>query len=429
MRGDSAADLLKGFPLLSPTNLAAPTGGPEWLVDLRGRAAVEAASLEAPSATEELWRYSPINDLNLQDFATVGAPSSPTLAQATLERLIGERAATVVLVDGYCTSIAAPGLPDGVTITSDSEIVPSDIPSYRSRLDALHDALTPALITVDVPSGVSVSDPIVILHELVQDQALTAPWLVVRLGAGASARVVEIAVGGGKTLTLSSSQFEVGSGAHLRHVAVQLASPLAWHLARQVATVDRDATFESFSVGLGGAYDRVHTEVTITGSGGSSKLRSLYLGAEHQVHDIRTVQDHAAPHTTSDLLCKGAVAESATSVYTGTIKIRNGAIRSDAVQNNHNLVLGEHAQAESVPNLDIQENDVRCAHGSTVGPVDEEQRYYLESRGIEPEVAERLLVTGFFDDALDQLPIAEVAPLVREVLSARLSSTLGVDHG
>ncbi|MEI6701799.1 MAG: hypothetical protein WCL38_08605, partial [Actinomycetota bacterium] len=87
---------------MSPTNLAAPTEGPKWLVDLRGRAAVEAASIEAPSATEELWRYSPINDLNLQDFETVGAPTSPTLAQETLDRLVGERAATVVLVDGHC---------------------------------------------------------------------------------------------------------------------------------------------------------------------------------------------------------------------------------------------------------------------------------------------------------------------------------------
>jgi Fe-S cluster assembly protein SufD len=170
--------------------------------------------------------------------------------------------------------------------------------------------------------------------------------------------------------------------------------------------------------------------VAVTGRGGSSTLRNLYLGTGDQVHDVRTLQDHVADHTTSDLLCKGAVADSARSIFTGTIRIRNGAVRSDAAQTNHNLVLGEHAQADSVPNLDILENDVRCAHGSTVGPVDEDQRYYLESRGIEPAVAERLLISGFFADAVEQLPVEEVRGLVTEALVRRLATlTEGSDRG
>ena len=197
-----------------------------------------------------------------------------------------------------------------------------------------------------------------------------------------------------------------------------------------MAQVERDGTFESFSVGLGASFDRVRTDVAVVGRGASSRLRSVYLGTEDQLHDVRTIQDHQAGHSTSDLLCKGAVADQARSVYTGTIRIRNGAIRSDAVQNNHNLVLGDGAQAESVPNLDILENDVRCAHGSTVGPVDEDQRYYLESRGIEPEVAERLLVAGFFEDVLDQLPIPGVRALVHAELAQRLATiTIGGVHG
>jgi Fe-S cluster assembly protein SufD len=138
------------------------------------------------------------------------------------------------------------------------------------------------------------------------------------------------------------------------------------------------------------------------------------------VHDIRTLQDHVAPRTNSELLCQGAVAGTSRSVYSGLIRVHRGAVRSDARQTNHNLVLDEGAHADSVPNLDILENDVKCSHASTVGPIDEDQRYYIESRGVTPDVAEGLIVQGFFDDIIDRGPIPSVTPLLkREVHAAR----------
>jgi len=404
--------------------------GPAWLQELRQHAAAEAATLQVPSATEELWRYSPINDLDLGRFHTVQTPTPSLLTDGLLEQLTATPACVISLVDGHVVKVDQANLSSGVTISADVATLPPFTPlssQARSHLDALHDAVAPAPLVIEIAAHANVEGPIVIISELVATSALTAPWVQVRLGVGAQAEVAELVIGGGETLTLSTTELTVADGAHLRHVAVQLAESAAWHLSHQLATVGRDATLESFSVGLGAKYDRVHTEVTLTAPGGTSRIRSLYLGTDHQVHDVRTVQDHAAPHTNSDLLCKGAVADSSTSVFTGTIAVRNGAIRSDAVQNNHNLVLGDHASAESVPNLDIHENDVRCAHGSTVGPVDEEQRYYLESRGIEPQVAERLLVSGFFDDALDTIPVRCVADLVRLTLKAKLSHALQVE--
>ena len=112
------------------------------------------------------------------------------------------------------------------------------------------------------------------------------------------------------------------------------------------------------------------------------------------MHDFRTMQDHAAPRTTSDLLFKGAVGDTANSVYTGLIRVRPGAAGTNAFQTNRNLVLSEGAHADSVPNLEIEENDVKCSHASAVGPVDEDQQYYLESRGVPTDVAERLIVLG-----------------------------------
>ena len=121
---------------------------------------------------------------------------------------------------------------------------------------------------------------------------------------------------------------------------------------------------------------------------------------------MRTFQEHVAPRTRSNLIFKGAVDDDARSVYTGLIRIHKGARKSDAAQTNRNLVLSEGAHADSVPNLDIQENDVRCSHASAVGPVDRELLYYVESRGVPPEAAERLILLGFFDDLLLRAPIS-----------------------
>ena len=156
---------------------------------------------------------------------------------------------------------------------------------------------------------------------------------------------------------------------------------------------------------LGGHYARVRTEARLAGAGGSTRQVALYFAGGDQMHDFRTIQDHDAPHTTSDLLFKGALQDDARSVYTGLIKVRPHAKGTAAFQTNRNLTLGEGAWAESVPNLEIETNDVRCSHASTVGPIDPDQRFYLESRGVPTSIAERLIVLGFFDEVLDQLPV------------------------
>ena len=180
----------------------------------------------------------------------------------------------------------------------------------------------------------------------------------------------------------------------------------------------------TFTIGLGAAYDRVRADVSVDGRDARSEILSAYLGDGTQVHDIRTLQDHAAPRTTSELLCQGAVADQSRSVYSGLIRVHRGAVRSDARQTNHNLVLDEGAHADSVPNLDILENDVKCSHASTVGPIDEDQRYYIESRGVAPEVAEGLIVRGFFDAIIDRGPVPEVTPLLQREVHQRLDAAL-----
>jgi len=147
--------------------------------------------------------------------------------------------------------------------------------------------------------------------------------------------------------------------------------------------------------------------------------------------DFRTLQDHVAPRTNSDLLFRGAVEDQARSVYSGLVRIRPTAQRTNASQTNRNLVLSEGASAESIPNLEIEANDVRCSHASAVGPIDDDQLYYLQSRGLPPDVAERLIVFGFFEDVIDRLPLRGQEDALRAAVARKFDArgAGGASHG
>jgi Fe-S cluster assembly protein SufD len=243
------------------------------------------------------------------------------------------------------------------------------------------------------------------------------------LGENAQASVVEIyagPAGAARSLVVPVTELAAGDEASLSYVSLQILNDAAWSIARLVGRGSKDSVLRTFTVGLGGDYDRVRADVSVDGRGARSEILSAYLGRGTQVHDIRTLQDHVAPRTNSELLCQGAVAGTSRSVYSGLIRVHRGAVRSDARQTNHNLVLDEGAHADSVPNLDILENDVKCSHASTVGPIDEDQRYYIESRGVSPDVAEGLIVQGFFDAIIDRGPIPAVTPLLKREVHGRL---------
>jgi Fe-S cluster assembly protein SufD len=292
----------------------------------------------------------------------------------------------------------------------------------------LNDAFHPDAVLLDVPDGVEVAAPFLIVHWCDQELGATFPRTAVRLGANARASVVEIYAGPAqesRMLVVPVTELSASTGATLSYVSLQILNDAAWSIARLAARAGNDATMRTFTVGLGAAYDRVRADVCADGRGAQSEILSTYLGNGEQVHDVRTLQDHVAPRTNSELLCQGAVAGHSRSVYSGLIRVHRGAVRTDARQTNHNLVLDEGAHADSVPNLDILESDVKCSHASTVGPIDEDQRYYIESRGVAPEVAEGLIVRGFFDAIIDRGPIPAATPLLQDEVHARLDVALG----
>jgi Fe-S cluster assembly protein SufD len=342
---------------------------------------------------------------------------------------LGQTAALVLVHNGSPVSVtntAGAGLVVGASgdVAGAADIVGSVLEG-GDALVRLNDAFVPDVVVVDVPAGVRVEDPILVVHWCDAEAAAMLPRTTVRAQEESSVAVVEVFAGPAvSSLVVPVTELSAARHASLAYVSLQVLGDDAWSIARLAARGGEGATVRTFTVGLGAAYDRIRADVAVDGRDARSEILSAYLGRGEQVHDVRTLQDHVAARTNSELLCQGAVADHSRSVYSGLIRVHRGAVRSDAHQTNHNLVLDEGAHADSVPNLDILENDVKCSHASTVGPVDEDQRYYLESRGVTPEVAEGLIVRGFFDDIIDRGPVPAAAPLLRREVHERLGSAL-----
>jgi Fe-S cluster assembly protein SufD len=443
---------------------SAGLSGPEWLAHRRSAAWERFATATLPSEDQDLWRYSGIDKFDLDLFAL--RPSHPQLAASKGEILararraasvIGEWSALVVTVDGSLLAVehaTGSDLDEVLHVHGSSDVEhPEPVVVIRDAFDDLHAAFVADQVHVEVAAKATLRQPVVVVHMVTpgeSGQRLPAcfPHLYVHLNTSAEASVVEVMIGSSGVyedaadhavaegdsatqrltgLVVPLSELEVADDARLSFASLQLL-PAGWQqLGVQAGRVGRDGTLRSFCASLGGAAGRVRADALLAGQGGEAMLVAGYFGTGDQLHDLRTVQDHVAPRTSSQLLCMGAVTDHARSTYVGLTRVRNGAHGADAFQTNRNLVLSDGAHADSVPNLDIEENEVRCSHASTVGPIDEDQRYYLESRGIGPSVAERLIVLGFFNDLASRVPITSVGNWFVSAVSDRIREHVGRD--
>jgi len=412
-------------------------GGPPWLAERRVVAAEQLASITWPTAEQEVWRYSRIGELDLARYrpfveAELGRPgdeSAPGGGPWGAEA--GHHAGMVVVRDGRVVhheldpALEAKGVRVCGIATCEGDDVAAIVGSVsRSSEDAftvLHDAFLAGGAFIQVPPGVVIEDPILVLHWCEGDGRASFPHTVVALGEHSEATVLD-RFGSPESdhLVDAVTELVVADNAHLRYLSVQEHGSRTWHLGLQRAFVGRDATLKTSAVALGGDYARLRSEAVLRGQGGESDQLAVYFGDGSQMLDFRTLQDHDAPRTRSDLLFKGAVEDDARSVYSGLVHLRKSAQKSNASQTNRNLVLTEGASAESIPNLEIEANDVKCSHASTVGPIDDDQLYYLESRGIPPADAERLIVLGFFDDVLERLPVTALSQGLRRSVVDKL---------
>jgi Fe-S cluster assembly protein SufD len=212
----------------------------------------------------------------------------------------------------------------------------------------------------------------------------------------------------------------VGQGAKLEYVSLQNLSHETWHFATHHARVGRDAELDWIAGGFGSKRGKTWIQNDLTGPGATSRVTGAYFADGDQHLDYDTFQEHAAPNTTSDFAFKGALRDRATAVWRGMIRVERDAQKTNAYQENRNLMLSPTAHAVPIPGLEILANDVRCTHGATVGRVDRDQLFYLMSRGLSRSEAERLIVRGFFQDVLDRIDLDPVREALADALEARI---------
>ena len=220
-------------------------------------------------------------------------------------------------------------------------------------------------------------------------------------------------------LVVPNLEFVVGDNSHLKVTVVQNWGSNTTSISHLQATVGRDASLHLGEAGLGGTLSRLQLQIDLEGNGSSANVVGAYFGDETQTLDYRYTMHHQGLNTDSDMFLKGAVQGDSLSIFTGMIRIDEEAQKTNAFQTNRNLILSDGAAAQSVPNLEILANDVRCGHGSTMGPLDEEQRYYLMSRGLDLPRSNRLLVHGFFNEALERFPEPAIADVVTSWIDAK----------
>ncbi|MEE2767783.1 MAG: Fe-S cluster assembly protein SufD [Actinomycetota bacterium] len=385
-----------------------------------------------PSPEEEDWRYSRIGELQLDRYHPLDAPTEGSEPPPTDIASYGDPTATLLLRNGWVDSawVDPDAANAGVTVgpAGDLEAGERLLQSDPTELfDHLNLAFSPQPSAVVVPDGVRLKSPIVVLVHTDTDGAAVFPRLVVEVGRDASATLVEIHTSADvESLVVPVLDVSLGPAARFHHGVVQNIGKRVWQIGTQAFRVETGASLEAFTAALGGDYARTRIDCRLVGRGAEGRLTAAYFGEGTQTLDFRTFQEHAAPDTISNLLFKGALDDASRSVYSGLIRVQPEAIRTRAHQTNRNVKLSAEAWAESVPNLEIETNDVICSHASAVSPVDEEQRFYLESRGVPTPIAERLIVEGFFNEVVAAAPMPQLGEILRLSLAERLDRR--VDH-
>jgi Fe-S cluster assembly protein SufD len=407
-----------GFTELDVQRLSGALGEPARLRERRLEAWGYAEKLELPREKDEPWRYTDLRRLkfNLDAFGAAEAGSTDAnLEFGPVDPQLQDRG---VILTGLNQAIQTYPNLVGPHLFS-AEVNPG-----QDVFAALHAALFSGGLFLRVPAGVEVAVPIQLVHRIAEVGVGFFPHDLIVAEEGASVVVIDRYLSDDLTeasLSCAGVEIVAGPGSRVTFLTLQEYGQGVWHFLTQRAAMGRGATLDSLVVNLGARFSRAQVESALQGEGGSLSMLGLYFAEGDQHFDMRTLQDHAAPRCTSDLLYKGALRDSSHTVYSGLIRVQPGAEKTDAYQANRNLVLSDHAKADSKPELEILNNDVRCTHGSTVGQVDDDQLFYLESRGISREEATRLIVEGFFEDVITRVGVEAVRTALREAIARKLA--------
>jgi Fe-S cluster assembly protein SufD len=411
-------------------------GQPDWLRELRASAFAGFERLEFPTRKLEEWRYTDVGQLKLDAVRPMDA--TPAVVPAEARALLDgkDAAATVLLVGAAVAEIHLdPALAERGVIVQDlataaaehpdlvREHIGSAVSMDADRLAALNGAMWTGGVFVYVPRGVKVEAPIRVARWLPAAGVAVFPRTLIV--AEANSHVAYVDEFGSPdfdepAVSLGAVEVIARDGADVQYVALQQWGAGVRHLSMQRTIAGRDSNLDTLVVNLGATVARVDLAARLEGPGARSDMLGLYFARGDQHFDHNTRQDHVSPQANSDLLYKGALYDRSKTIFRGVIRVFPKAQRTDAYQTNRNLLLSDQAEAVSLPNLEIEADDVKCSHGATVGQLDEEQMFYLRSRGLDRATAERLVLFGFFGEVLDRLPLPALVEELKAAIEAKI---------
>ena len=418
---------------------------PEWLRERRAHAWDVYERTPMPTIRLEEWRYTnlkkklDLNSLQLSDAEAMSDDAStwPERLRAAMDE-DREASGHIVIIDGHVVhaDVDKQLATQGVILESLQEAITNHeelvrerlatdaVPAEEGKFAALNAALWSDGIFLYVPKGVQLELPVRVTRWL--SEAGTAYFSRVLIVAEAQSQVSyvdEVLSDDFESQTYTSTAVELiaREGARVQYVAVQRLGRGAFYQSMQRTLAQRDSKLDTLNVALGASVTRVDLNARLLGPGANSDMLGLYFGDDDQHFDFNTSQDHVAEHTSSDLLYKGALDGASRAAFRGIIRVLPGAQGTDAYQTNRNLLLSPESRADSLPNLEIEADDVKCSHGATVGQLDDEAKFYLMSRGLSLIQAERLVVLGFLGEVLAKLPLGGVVDKVTRVIEQKLA--------
>jgi len=425
-----------GFTRAAVEELSGRKGEPDWMRQRRLEAFDTYERMPLPARTEEEWRRTDVSKLSLDGYAPYAANGNGLNALPGSLRPSADASARAGLLVQHNSEGAVDELRDelrakGVVVCSLDQAVRDHpelvqryfmteaIPVAYNKFTALHAAFWSGGTFIYVPKNVEVELPVQgVLYADAPGLGVFGHTLIVADDNAHVTYVEEYSSADATETTFSSGVSEVflARGAQVRYVSMQEFAANATTFSAQRAIVGADANINWLSVSVGGRFAKNNVEAFLTAAGASAEMLGLFFGNEDQFIDYHTSQEHMAPNTTSDLLYKGVLSDRARSVFSGMIRVHEGAQKTDAYQTNRNLLLSDDARADSIPNLEIGANDVRCSHGATVAPLDEDEIFYLQSRGIDRDEATKIIVDGFFEPILIRIPLESIQERLRDFI-------------
>lgn len=406
---------------------------PAWLRPLQEAALERALADGFPRTRDEAWKYSPVTALEKRAFRPALTGASVEAAEFEALVIPGLDASRVVFVNGrYDPALSR--LPEGVHLVP---LACADV-AAKSTLTACvdweHDSfvnLNTALfrdgMLLELSPGQALERPLEILHVSLPEDGAVAHHLrlVIRLGAGSRGTVIERHThkGDGEYLNNIVTQVWLDRHSQLIHIRLQQESARAFQVARVLVEQRAGSEYRSHNLHAGGAWARMDLHTRLEGEGASACLNGLYAVTGRQHVDNHTRVDHRVPHTSSRELYRGILGGQSRAVFNGKVVVAAHAVKTNAHLANHNLILSGGAEIDTKPELEIYADDVACTHGATIGQLDEQQLFYLRSRGLDEGSARRLLISAFAEKLLGDLPYSALAAHVRQAMDAAINIT------